>query len=167
MNHSEDHLPGEETYSSEITPGEDHLPGEETYSSSGISPVEDASFEDDSNQLISISSPELAEEISNPQLEADPLELLARDKTHSCSICAKTFAQSSELERHLRIHTGKKPYTCSSCSKSFSAAKHLKRHLRTHTGEKPFSCLLCTKSFPRSDQLKIHTQVHMGDRYIS
>ena len=116
---------------------------------------------------------------SSPQSEQQPENICnaseksyhhtpGREKPqHSCPVCAKTFVQPINLEKHLEAHThvDGNTYNCSCCAKSFAAAKHLKRHLRIHTGVKPFNCLLCPKSFARSDQLKVHTLVHMGEQF--
>lgn len=29
-----------------------------------------------------------------------------------CSVCCKGFTQNSQMEMHMRIHTGVKPYIC-------------------------------------------------------
>ncbi|XP_033995581.1 zinc finger and SCAN domain-containing protein 12-like [Trematomus bernacchii] len=63
----------------------------------------------------------------------------AGEKTFSCSVCEKYFAERG-LQRHMRIHTGEKPFSCSVCEKYFTQSGDLNRHMRNHTGEKPFSC---------------------------
>ena len=59
-------------------------------------------------------------------------------KHYSCEQCNKTFSQSSNLNKHKRIHTGLKPYKCEECGKSFSQSGHLHTHKRIHTGLKPY-----------------------------
>ena len=93
-----------------------------------------------------------------------------------CSQCDKSFADSSSLRRHEKIHSREKqgqhyapppqppglPWPCSQCGKSFVDSSSLKRHEKTHSGEKPFECTVCGRRFSRKDHMKSHMVTHMN-----
>uniref|UniRef100_A0A3B4B7U5 Zinc finger and BTB domain containing 40 n=1 Tax=Periophthalmus magnuspinnatus TaxID=409849 RepID=A0A3B4B7U5_9GOBI len=57
---------------------------------------------------------------------------------YACQYCKAAFAQSIELTRHVRTHTGDRPYVCRECGKGYCQAKGLTDHLQTaHTEAKP------------------------------
>ncbi|KAM9364423.1 uncharacterized protein KZ484_010678 [Pholidichthys leucotaenia] len=73
-----------------------------------------------------------------------------------CHICGKQIPCQSNLQNHMRVHTGERPYSCHYCGKCFKLKGHMTEHIRTHTGEKPFSCHICDKSFNRGSTLRKH-----------
>lgn len=52
-------------------------------------------------------------------------------KMYVCQYCKAEFAQSIELTRHVRTHTGDRPYVCRECGKGYSQAHGLSVHLQT------------------------------------
>ncbi|KAK2193527.1 hypothetical protein NP493_10g02004 [Ridgeia piscesae] len=87
-------------------------------------------------------------------------------KPYKCSTCHKSFANSSYLSQHTRIHAGVKPYKCQICERRFTQLCHLQQHIRTHTGEKPYKCQHpgCGKAFSQLSNLQSHSRSHMTDR---
>ncbi|XP_035848879.1 zinc finger protein 234-like [Sander lucioperca] len=81
------------------------------------------------------------------------------ERPFSCSVCNKSFAQSGDLQRHMRTHTGETPFSCSECGQRFKQKSPLISHMTLHTGEKRHSCSVCDKRFIWHYQLRIHNCV--------
>uniref|UniRef100_A0A8C7X797 C2H2-type domain-containing protein n=1 Tax=Oryzias sinensis TaxID=183150 RepID=A0A8C7X797_9TELE len=112
-----------------------------------------------------IDRPALEEEPQGaPPAHSVPPGEPSKRKSYACDWCCKSFAQSADLRRHLRTHTGERPHRCTFCSKSFSQRGNLRRHLRIHTGERPYSCPFCCRTFSDGDTMKKHKRTHSGER---
>lgn len=87
-------------------------------------------------------------------------------KPYKCTQCTKTFANSSYLSQHTRIHLGIKPYRCDICHRKFTQLSHLQQHIRTHTGQKPYKCIHtgCQKAFSQLSNLQSHSRCHQTDK---
>jgi hypothetical protein len=71
--------------------------------------------------------------------------LRSRERPFSCNMCIKGFTSRSNVDNHIRVHTGEQPYSRKVCNKSFAQRFNPKAHLTLHSGERPFSCEICKK----------------------
>uniref|UniRef100_A0A8C5PFZ2 C2H2-type domain-containing protein n=1 Tax=Leptobrachium leishanense TaxID=445787 RepID=A0A8C5PFZ2_9ANUR len=99
----------------------------------------------------------------------DSIALQKHQKIHNgkrfkCTDCGKCFSRAGNLAKHKMIHTGEKPFNCTDCGKCFTRASNLETHKRIHTGEKPFTCNECGKSFTRASNLETHKRIHTGEK---
>lgn len=45
-----------------------------------------------------------------------------------CSYCSYSTNYQTNLNNHVRVHTGERPFVCRHCNRTFSRNEHLKKH---------------------------------------
>ena len=82
-------------------------------------------------------------------------------KKYACEFCDHYRTESSsDLEKHMRIHTNDKCYVCKICGFSTAWKKNLKEHMVKHLGLKPYVCDFCGYSTSDRHNLRTHKMKH-------
>ncbi|EAT37882.1 AAEL010173-PA [Aedes aegypti] len=116
----------------------------------------------------------------SPRHFNDHVRNIHQDEKCICTVCGQTYSSSTNLIRHMRIHTKERPYKCKLCPYACNQSTALKQHvLRVHMGVKPpskskpkkprkpkvptYACESCDTTFYHALSLNRHvSRVHMG-----
>lgn len=75
---------------------------------------------------------------------------------YDCGRCLRQFDQKAEKDRHESVCEGHY-YECHLCKVYVTKRKsNMQVHMRMHSGVKPFHCTVCNKSFQTKSFLRIH-----------
>lgn len=91
-----------------------------------------------STKCVSCEKQEAAKRYLNSMDDIVPRIDANNKKSFVCKYCDRAFGSSSNLKRHVMIHTGEKPFTCPECKRPFREMSTLKKHLITHRKQNGF-----------------------------
>ena len=101
--------------------------------------------------------------------KGDDIDVDITDGSHDCNLCAKTFAQLSQLQLHKQqAHSNPsslpngRPFACLRCKLKFRRRDHLLTHMRTHATYKPYTCEFCPRKFARNCDRVQHLNMKHG-----
>ena len=85
------------------------------------------------------------------------------DILHRCPVCSYATNRKDNLQKHLLIHTNKRPHKCSICGKGFKDKSNMITHQKNVHSEKKYECQVCHKFLSTKNSLKEHMYLHRPD----
>ena len=81
-----------------------------------------------------------------------------RKKSSICKVCGIVLSPKTNVNVHMRTHSGARPYQCALCLSRFRQKAHLMKHFRCSHNMKrpPFVCLFCPEETATSNDLYRH-----------
>lgn len=77
----------------------------------------------------------------------------------SCKKCETKFKNHSQLARHRQTHRKNTPtFTCDYCQKQTTRKSNMEVHVRIHSGTKPYKCNYCVMGFASNSGRRRHEQ---------
>jgi hypothetical protein len=89
-----------------------------------------------------------------------------RKKNSICKVCGVVLSPKTNVNVHMRTHSGARPYQCVLCLNRFRQKAHLMKHFRCSHNQKrpPFVCLFCPDELATSNDLYRHiTDKHKAE----
>ncbi|XP_053145211.1 zinc finger protein 850-like isoform X1 [Hemicordylus capensis] len=107
-----------------------------------------------------------------------------KEKKHGCPQCGHRTYYLSDLLRHMKSHTPKRPFKCRECGRTFAQQETLQNHQRIHAPEggpssgkntfgkrtstrkvaKKHTCPICGHGTTTLHSLAEHMRIHTGER---
>ena len=83
---------------------------------------------------------------------------------HKCTYedCGRGFISASQLQDHIRSHTGEKPFQCSQCGQSFRKVSQLNHHKISHSDVAKYGCKYCDNKYKHAGSLNKHLKQGRG-----
>lgn len=91
--------------------------------------------------------------------EREPQDSHSKEAFRKIRAVQHLFKVFSDLEVHMRKHTGEKPFVCALCQQKFATKRSLTHHMAfRHENAAKFKCSIgdCTKTFPTAMMLEFH-----------